>query len=130
MTDTAHVEKLNESMVLIRYHCKDTTLKLSHIRENFDAAYTLVDASGSGLMVVTGQRTLLSTEARQFIIKNHKNWKGLAIKVNNAGQRLMGNVIINLMGKGEGFRLFTDEKNAHDWLVNQLSNMSTTHNKN
>jgi len=90
-TSTADIEKLNEHIVLIRYYSIDTTLEPMHIQENLDAAQTMVNPHTSGLLVVTGQRTLLSGKARQTIIEKQKDWKGIAVKINNTGQQLMGN---------------------------------------
>ena len=121
-TSTAHVTKHADRIVKISSYVTDETVEVKHIEENLNAAKSLVfDPIDCALLIITGERTLLSNEARKYILDRKDEWKAIAVKVNNLGQKLMGNFFLPFRGKSGSFQLFTDEKKALNWISHILN---------
>ena len=100
---------------------ENVTLDINEVREGWEKAKALSPNKTAVIHLKTGKWTLLEKEARDFVKNELKTWPAVAIQVDNLGQRLMGQIVINLTGRGNHIKLFDDSEKAKEWLTGKIS---------
>ncbi len=68
------------------------------------------------ILIKTGKWTLLDKDARNYVMNEIKQWPKVAVITSNTGQKLMGQIVINLTGYKNKIKLFESEVKAIEWL--------------
>ncbi len=59
---------------------------------------------------------MLDKDARNYVMNEIKQWPKVAVITSNTGQKLMGQIVINLTGYKNKIKLFESEVKAIEWL--------------
>ncbi len=59
---------------------------------------------------------MLDKDARNYVMNEIKQWPKVAVITTNTGQKLMGQIVINLTGYKNKIKLFESEVKAIEWL--------------
>lgn len=60
---------------------------------------------------------MLDKDARNYVMNEIKQWPKVAVITSNTGQKLMGQIVINLTGYKNKIKLFESEVKAIEWLT-------------
>jgi hypothetical protein len=101
---------------------ENITLDVHEVKHGWEKAKKISPDKKAMVLLKTGKWTLLEKESRYYVITELKTWPAVAVIVDNLGQRLMGQVVINMTGKGNHIKLFNNELKAKEWLKGKLSN--------
>ena len=99
---------------------ENITLDKNEVKTGWEKAHKLSSDKKISVLLKTGKWTLLEKEARVYVMSELKTWSRVAIVVDNLGQRIMGQVVINLTGKRSQIKLFENETKAKKWLLNTI----------
>lgn len=110
---TAFPEK---GIILLEFHRESCTLDVQEVAEGWEKALQLSPERKQNVLVVTGRWSLLDKEARSFVTTEFKKWPHVAVVIDNTGQRIMGTVVLNLIGKSGHIKLFENRDKAQEWL--------------
>lgn len=108
-----------ENYIIIEYLQEDVTLTKQEVEVGWLQAKTLDPIKSKGVCVITAQYSLLSDDARTFVMKEMRSWPKVAVVVHNLAQILMGNFALKLSGKSKQIKIFETKKEAKDWLLNE-----------
>lgn len=97
------------------------TLDVNEVMYGWGKAQNLSPDKNTMVLLKTRKWTLLEKEARDFVMKELKTWPAVAVVVDNLGQRIMGQVVLNMVGKRNQIKLFDDDVKAKEWLIEKLS---------
>lgn len=118
MIEETSIAKLQENgfieLVFLR---ENITLDVNEVKEGWGKAQLISPDRSKTVLLKTGKYTLLSKEAREYVMNELKTWPAVAVVVDNIGQRLMGQFIINLTGRKNKISLFDNEHKAKNWLL-------------
>jgi len=67
------------------------------------------------------ESTLLSKDARKYILDRKDERKAIVVTISNLGQKVMENFFLPFRGKSGSFQLYTDEKKALNWINHILN---------
>ncbi|MES2837763.1 MAG: hypothetical protein V4667_09595 [Bacteroidota bacterium] len=112
---------VNKDYIELTFLRENITLDVNEVKEGWSKAQKLSPDKKTAVLLKTGKWTLLENEARNYVMNEFKTWPCVAIVVDNLGQRLMGQVVINLTGKSNQIKLFENELKAKEWLINKIS---------
>lgn len=113
---------LNSEFIELVFLHENVTLSLDEVKQGWEKANALSPNKKAVVHLKTGKYTLLETDARDYVMNELKTWPAVAIQVDNLAQRLMGQVVINMTGKGDQIKLFNNEEKAKEWLKAKLQN--------
>ena len=111
----------NGNLVKLTFLRENITLDVTEVKEGWEKARKLSPEKKAMVLLKTGRWTLLEDDARRYVIRELKTWPAVAIVVDNLGQRIMGQVVINLTGKRNQIKLFECETKAAEWLKGKSS---------
>lgn len=96
---------------------ENITLDINEVIVGWEKAKKISPDKKAMILLKTGKWTLLEKEARNYVMNELKTWPAVAVVVDSLGQRLMGQVIINMTGNSKQIKLFDNEVNAKTWLI-------------
>ena len=96
----------------------DQVISLNDITQIMDEVEKHRKSEKILLLIVTGKNTILSDEARERItfLAKTKTYK-VALIIHDLAQRVMGNFVIHLLNNRRTLQLFTNDKDALKWLL-------------
>lgn len=118
--DVATANLSVEGIIHLTFLREDITLDVNEVIAGWEMAHALSPDKTAFVLLKTGRWTLLEKEARDFVMSELQTWPAVAIVVDNMGQRVMGQVVINMTGKGNKIKLFDAEDKAKEWLLQKL----------
>lgn len=110
-----------EGIIHLTFLREDITLDVNEVIAGWEMAHALSPDKKVPVLLMTGRWTLLEKEARDFVMQELQTWPAVAIVIDNMGQRVMGQVVINMTGKGNKIKLFDGEQKAKEWLVSKMT---------
>ena len=113
-----------ENYIILNYLQEDVTLNKQEVETGWLQAKAMDPLKSKGVCVITAQYSLLSDEARAFVMKEMRTWPKVAIVVHNLAQILMGNFDLKLSGKSKQIKIFDTKEEARDWLIKDHSTSS------
>lgn len=119
MIETRSTAKIiDDYYIELHFLRENVSLDLEEVKEGWDLALSLDPTYSKMVLLKCGKSSLLEKDARDFVTKQFKLWPQVAVIVDNIGQRLMGQVIINLIGNTGKVKVFDKEEKAKNWLLN------------
>lgn len=122
MTEIAKAILLEHHLIELVFLQENITLDLIDVTLGWEKAKQLSPDKKAMVLLKTGKWTLLEKEAREFVMNEFKTWPAVAVVVDNLGQRLMGQIIINMIRSSNHVKLFDNETKAKEWLKGKISN--------
>ncbi len=120
--DKIATASLNENnFIELTFLRENVTLNIDEVIVGWEKAQKLSPDKKISVLLKTGKWTLLDSEARNYVMNELKTWPNVAIVVDNIGQRIMGQVVINLTGKSNRLKIFNNETKAKEWLIKKVS---------
>ncbi|MFN0031925.1 MAG: hypothetical protein ACKVOR_07185 [Flavobacteriales bacterium] len=121
MTDQIATATLVDNIFIeLTFLRENITLGVNEVADGWAKAQKLSPDKKYAVLLKTGRLTLLEKEARDYVLNELKIWPFVAIVVDNLGQRIMGQVIINMTGKGSHIKIFEKEAKAKEWLLGKV----------
>lgn len=120
--EVAKAQMLSENVVELTFLQENVTLDLEEVKSGWQKANQLSPTKNSAVLLKTGKWTLLEKDARDFVMNEMKAWPAVAVQVHNLGQRIMGQVVISMIGQGDRIKLFECEEKAKEWLQTKTTN--------
>jgi hypothetical protein len=111
---------VDNSFIELIFLRENVTLDVKEVTEGWEMARELSPEKQKPVLLITGKWTLLEKEARDYVMNELKTWPAVAIMVDNLGQRIMGQAVINVIGKSSRIKLFEKEAKAKAWLLNHV----------
>ena len=110
--------EIHDKFIKLQDHRSDTTISKFEIQQMMAEVEKHRNAEKIFLLVVTGENTMLTNEAREYIthLAKSKTFK-IGIIIHDLAQRIMGNFVIHLLNNRTILQLFTNEKDAKKWLL-------------
>lgn len=122
MTEEIAIAKPSpDGFIELTFLRENITLDVNEVMYGWGKAQNLSPDKNTMVLLKTGKWTLLEKEAREFVMKELKTWPAVAVVVDNLGQRIMGQVVLNMVGKRNQIKLFDDDVKAKEWLIKKLS---------
>ena len=122
MTEEIAIAKLSDNdYIELTFLRENITLDVNEVMEGWEKAKKISPDKQAMVLLKTGKWTLLEKEARYCVMAELKTWPAVAVVVDNLAQRIMGQVVINMTGKGNHIKLFNNEVKATEWLKGKLS---------
>jgi hypothetical protein len=112
------VSIIENEIIEMHFLQENITLSLLQVKLGWDYATKLSPNKSSKILIKTGKWSLLEKEARDYVMNEFKQWPKIAVIVSNTGQRIMGQIIINLSANKLKIKLFENETKAIFWLKN------------
>jgi hypothetical protein len=123
MTEEIAIANLSDNNYIeLTFLRENITLDVNEVKHGWEKAKKISPEKKMMVLLKTGKWTLLEKEARSYVITELKTWPAVAVVVDNIAQRIMGQVVINMTGKGNQIKLFNNEVKAKEWLIGKLSN--------
>lgn len=107
---------LGPDLIELSFLQENTTLTVREVRQGWEKAQALSPEKNASILLKTAKFTLLEKEARDFLMTELPAWPVVAIVVHSLSQRIMGQFVINMSGRGQRIRLFDTEFKALNWL--------------
>ena len=111
----------DDDFIVLTFLRENIILDVNEVMEGWGKAQKLSPDKKAMVLLKTGKWTLLEKEARDYVMNELKTWPAVAVVVENLGQRIMGQAVINLTGKGNHIKLFDNDVNAKVWLKGKLT---------
>ncbi len=109
----------SEIYIIIEYLQEDVTLNKQEVEVGWLQAQNLDPYKSKKVCVITAPYSLLSDEARTFVMKEMRSWPKVAVVVHNLAQILMGNFALTLSGKSKQIKIFKNKEEANNWLLKE-----------
>ena len=119
--EIAKARLIQGCIVELIFLSENITLDADEVKRGWKKAKEISPDKKALILLKTGKWTLLDKSAIKFVMSELKTWPAVAIQVSNLGQRFMGQVVLNVIGKGDKIKLFNDEKKAKEWLKTKFS---------
>ncbi|MCA0428889.1 MAG: hypothetical protein LCH32_00140 [Bacteroidetes bacterium] len=110
------VSIIENKIIELNFLQENITLTVEQVKLGWDYAKEISPTKSLNVLVKTGKWTLLEKDARDYVMNEFKLWPKVAVIVSNFGQKIMGQIIINLTGNKQKIKLFDNETKAIDWL--------------
>ncbi|MES2800661.1 MAG: hypothetical protein V4638_11635 [Bacteroidota bacterium] len=114
---TATANLVGDKYIELTFLRENITLNANEVKFGWKLAQEISPQKSMNVLLKTGDSTLLDKKAREYVLAEFKEWPRVAIVVDNTGQRLMGQVIINLTGNSAKLKLFNNINKAQEWIV-------------
>lgn len=115
--EIATVNLFHDNCIELTFLRENITLDVNEVRYGWQKAKELCPNKNKKVLLKTGKWTLLESDARNYVMDELKTWPAIAIVVDNLGQRIMGNFVVNMTGKGGSIKLFDNSTKAKEWLI-------------
>lgn len=114
--EIAQANLLDNECIELVFLRENITLDIDEVVQGWKKAREIAPDKNKKILLKTGKWTLLENKAQAYVKNELKTWLAVAIVVDNLGQKIMGNFIINMTNKNNSIKLFNDETLAKEWL--------------
>jgi len=114
--EIAQANILDNECIELVFLRENITLDIDEVKQGWQKAREIAPDKNKKILLKTGKWTLLENEAQTYVKNELKTWLAVAIVVDNLGQKIMGNFVINMAAKRNSIKLFNDETLAKEWL--------------